>query len=73
MDIRDLVFWHREAQKKLIQDRMSAIQACRLAMAKDTSYSEIMNGLQIQLAELEYGKDKVIKESWKALKIMGRG
>jgi hypothetical protein len=73
MDVRDLVFWHKEAQKKLIRDRMSTIQACRLAFAKDNAYSEMMNSLQRQLNELEFGKERVVNESWKALKIMGRG
>jgi len=42
-------------------------------MAKDNAYSEIMNGLQSQLNELEVGKEKIIKESWKELKVMRRG
>jgi len=71
MDVRDLVFWHGEAEKKSIRDRMSTIQACRLAMAQDSAYSEIMNGLQSQLNELEFGKDKVINENWRALRIIG--
>jgi hypothetical protein len=71
--VRDLAFWEREAQKRIIQNRMSAIQACRLATAKDSAYQNVMSDLQRSLAKIEHGEEVVIKESWKALKIMKRG
>jgi len=52
---------------------MSAIQACRLATAKDSAYQNVMSDLQRSLAKIEHGEEVVIKESWKALKIMKRG
>jgi hypothetical protein len=72
MDVRDLAFWHREARKKSIRDRMSAIQAARLAMSKDSAYGDIMSKLQTELAELEYGSENIVKESWNVLKMMRR-
>ncbi len=73
MDIRDLMFWHREARKKKIRDQMSAIYACRLAMAKDSAYQEVMSDLQKQINVLEFGENKIVKESWSELKKMRRG
>jgi hypothetical protein len=68
-----LAFWEKEAQKKMIKNRMSAIQACRIAGAKDSAYQNVMSDLQRNLAKIEHGEEVVIKESWKALKIMKRG
>lgn len=72
-DVRDQVFWFRQAQKKLIQDQIKAIQACRFAQANDSAYQEIMTGLQNQINALEFGEEKVVKESWSELRAMGRG
>jgi hypothetical protein len=73
MDVRDLMFWYREARKKAIRDQMSAIYACRLSMAKDNAYQEAMLELQKQINVLEFGENKVVAESWNELKKIGRG
>jgi hypothetical protein len=52
---------------------MKAIQAVRLAQAQDSDYQEVMSGLQSQIAKLEFGEEKMVKESWSELKKIRRG
>jgi hypothetical protein len=73
LDVRDLSFWAREAQKKHLRDRMAMAQASRVAMAKDANYERYMNDLKHELYILERGKENIFKESWQALKEMRRG
>lgn len=70
LDIRDLAFWFREAQKKLIREQLKAIQAARLAVAGNNDYKMVTTELEKQLRELDLGKKKVIKENWEELKLM---
>jgi hypothetical protein len=56
-----------------MQNQIKAIQAARLAQAKDSDYQEMMTGLQNQINALEFGEEKVIKESWSELKKLRRG
>lgn len=72
LDIRDTMFWYKEAQKKLVQDQIKRISACRMAMVKDNDYQNIISELERQLRELEMGKNKLIKSNWDSLKLIGR-
>jgi hypothetical protein len=73
LDVRDLYFWAREAQKKHLRDRMAMAQSSRVAMNKDANYERYMNDLKHELDILERGKENVFKESWQVLKEMRRG
>jgi hypothetical protein len=72
-DVRDLAFWFKEAQKKLLQNQIKAIQAARYAQANNSDYQEIMTGLQSQISKIEFGEEKVVKENWNELRKMKRG
>lgn len=54
LDARDLSFWTREAQKKVILDRMEAYNTARMAMVKDEDYRMIIMQMdwQLRMAEL---------------------
>ncbi|NCC60056.1 MAG: hypothetical protein EOM12_03770 [Verrucomicrobiae bacterium] len=73
LDLRDLMFWFRQAQKKMVQDQLKRIQAARLAMAENSSYERVCNDLEIQIHELEHGKEKVVQDNWDFLREKGRG
>jgi len=73
LDVRDLAFWSREAQKKLLLDQIKAIQAARFAMAKDAAYQEIMTDLQRKIIEVDLGPINATRENWNSLKEIGRG
>lgn len=74
LDIRDLSFWAREAQKKHLRDRMAMTQAARVAfVGSNSDYSRYMTDLKHDLYILERGHDNVFKENWQALKDIGRG
>jgi len=62
-----------EAQKKLVRDQMKHIQAARLAMADNASYSNVIAQLEMTLKEIEFGKERAAMESWGFLKKLKRG
>lgn len=66
------MFWFKKAQKKLVEDQIKRIQAARLAMAETNDYSKAVSDLESQLKQLEFGKEKVIKENWNDLMSMSR-
>jgi len=73
LDVRDLSFWAREAQKKHLRDRIIMAQSMRVAMAKDSGYQSYLSDLSHSLAMLERGEEAVVKESWQSLKDMKKG
>lgn len=53
MDVRDLAFWSREAQKKLVGEQMKLIQAVRIGMAQDGDYERIIAEMDGQMNDIE--------------------
>jgi len=72
LDIRDLTFWFKEAQKELVKRQLKAIQASRLAMANNDEFQRANSELERQLMELNIGKKDIIQENWKDLRILGK-
>lgn len=56
--MRDLMFWKKEAQKKLLDDRLLAMTAARMAMVRDESFRQEVYRLQWsrKLMDIEEGK-----------------
>jgi len=67
-----LSFWFKEAQKKLVEDQLKAIQASRLGMVQDKDYQMAIAEYDRQLKELKLGKDKIVESNWDDLKLMRR-
>lgn len=57
----------------MVQDQINRIQAARLAMAEDNSYSSAVNDLEVQLRRLELGGKEVARQGWEYLKRKRRG
>lgn len=72
MDIRDLVFWGKEAQRKVILGQMRAIQAARVAMDPGNGYRAAIKDLEGQLYSLDAGRSNVVRHAWETLKRIGR-
>lgn len=72
LDVRDLEFWHKEAQKKEIRGHVRAIQAVRVGMMEHYSYAKIIEELKMQIRVIDQGKEKIVKNSWTDLKKIGR-
>lgn len=74
MDVRDLAFWFREAQKKLVSDQIKAINAARLAMdAEGREYQRVNEELQTQLKKIDKGEDRAVLENWEELRAREKG
>ena len=70
IDVRDLMFWQREAKVKNISDYIKQIQAVRIGMANQEGYSRIIGELEMQLQSLKVGREEVVKKNWDDLKLM---
>jgi hypothetical protein len=73
LDVRDLTYWFKAAQKKILTNRIWAIHVARLAMAADKTFTNVVGDLEGQLREIDVGKNSLIKENWDDLKRMRRG
>lgn len=56
-----------------MQDQLKRICAARLAMAENNVYTRAISELEMQIKELEVGRDRVIKENWEDLKNLRKG
>jgi hypothetical protein len=72
MDIRDMMFWCREAEIKRIKEQLNMIYAVRLGFAEEVAYSSNIALLENQLNILEGKQQNIIRENWKDLKSIGR-
>jgi hypothetical protein len=67
MDIREVVYWEAKAARKILFDRLSAVQAARFAMADDESYRIEMMRIEWSLKLLDKsmeGDDGRGVQSW---------
>ena len=71
LDVRDLEFWHKEAQKKEIAEHIKAIQAVRVGMGDQSYYTQVLEDLKMQIRFIDHGKENVIKSNWNELKKIG--
>jgi len=70
MDVRDLYFWARCAQKERLLRFLEQIQAARIAMSTDDYYSQQVSQLLSKIREYDGGKDKVVSDNWEHLKTL---
>jgi hypothetical protein len=63
-----LFFWDREAKKKELLAQMKALQASRIAGAKEESYSMVYSRIENEYKKLLFGEKDFYRSSWKELK-----
>jgi hypothetical protein len=55
LDIRDFMFWVREAKKKIIRDRLSAMIVARMSEVRDRDFRD-------EISRLEWSYKEVVRE-----------
>lgn len=70
MDVRDLYFWARRAQREKLAQFLERIQAARIAMATDEYYTTEVTQLMGKLREYDGAKPKTIEDTWEHLQIL---
>ena len=74
LDIRDELFFVKEARKKQIRREAILLNSVRLASLGDrASFATKIYDLERELIELEGISDEVTQKNWEDLKIKGRG
>jgi hypothetical protein len=68
LDVRDLMFWGKEAEKRNIKGQLDMIYAVRIGMADENGFSTNVYMLENKLKELEIGKEEMVKRNWEELK-----
>jgi len=56
--VRDILYWTKEAQKKVIYDRLESYNASRMSMVKDEDYRLIVMQLEWQLNWIDLTKEE---------------
>jgi hypothetical protein len=73
LDIRDLGFWAREAQRKVLYEKMHDLRMSRMAWAESGPVESEMSMYQGALAQLEGTAELRVTDAWDELKRRKRG
>jgi len=74
LDIRDLIYWTREAKKKRIINQIDQLNSVRISTnASNEDYMRLINNLESRLYQAEGVLNKLVQQNWENLKIKKRG
>ena len=73
LDVRDFEFWSREAQRKVLNEKIEALRLSRMAWAETEFVRDELAMYQAALAELDGTKPQRIEAAWEELKHQGKG
>jgi hypothetical protein len=73
LDVRDFTFWLREAERKVLNEKISDLRLSRMAWADADYVQDELNMYQQALYELSGSMQQKIQSVWEEMKLKGKG